>query len=159
LGLVLLLLIVERPPEEHDVWLRAMNRIVDPPTALLDPDRAPLVLHQNSLKTYQKSNPCIPTRTQIIGLQNFKEGEKNKKKISETLILHTSERSRFLGSCFATSGGSTTWLKAQIRDKISQQTKGGKRKSVEEEMVTALPVLVGVVEILVGVLDLTHFSL
>jgi hypothetical protein len=111
-----------------------------------------------SLKTYQKSNPCIPTRTQIIGLQNFKEGEKNKK-TSETLILHTSERSRFLGSCFATSGGSTTWLKAQIRDKISQQTKGGKRKSVEEKMVTALPVLVGVVEILVGVLDLTHFSL
>merc|ERR1719399_74904 len=42
--LLLVLLVVQRTAEEHDVGFRAVDRVVDPPTRLLDPERAPLGL-------------------------------------------------------------------------------------------------------------------
>ncbi|KAG0495796.1 hypothetical protein HPP92_000460 [Vanilla planifolia] len=41
---LLLLLIVQRPSEEHDVRLRSVNRVVNPTPALLYSNRTPLVL-------------------------------------------------------------------------------------------------------------------
>jgi hypothetical protein len=41
-----LLLVVDPAAEQHDVRLRAMDRVVHPPAALLHSDRAPLVLQR-----------------------------------------------------------------------------------------------------------------
>jgi hypothetical protein len=46
---LLLLLIVQSPPEEHDVWLGAMNGIVNPPTTLLHPNSTPFVLRKKTI--------------------------------------------------------------------------------------------------------------
>lgn len=44
-------LVVESPPEEHDVWLRAMNSVVDPSTALLHSYSSPFTLPQKPKTT------------------------------------------------------------------------------------------------------------
>ena len=41
---LLVLLVVQRAPEKHDVGLRLVDGVVDPPARLLDPQRAPLGL-------------------------------------------------------------------------------------------------------------------
>lgn len=46
---LLLLLIVQRPPEEHDVRLRAMDGVMDPTTALLNSNRTPLIFGEESI--------------------------------------------------------------------------------------------------------------
>jgi hypothetical protein len=43
--IVLLLLIIQRPPEKHNVWLWTMNGIVNPTTALLNSYGTPLILY------------------------------------------------------------------------------------------------------------------
>jgi hypothetical protein len=48
---LLLLLVVERAAEEHDVRLRPVDRIVHPPAALLHADGTPLVLQNSPHKT------------------------------------------------------------------------------------------------------------
>jgi hypothetical protein len=77
--------------------------------------------------------------------------------------LLTSERRRFLGSSFAVSGGSTTCLKEQSetnkkKNTIFHQKKKEKKTDERKWRGWWVPVLVGVVEVLLGVLDLTHFS-
>lgn len=51
LSLVFLVLLeIERPPKEHDVRLRSVNRIVHPSPALLNPYCTPFTLHQRNNK-------------------------------------------------------------------------------------------------------------
>lgn len=51
LSLVFLVLLeIERPPKEHDVRLRSVNRVVHPSSALLNPNCTPFTLHQRNNK-------------------------------------------------------------------------------------------------------------
>lgn len=101
----LLLLVVERPPEEHDVRLRAMDRIVHPTPALLHPDRPPLVLMHPPQIT-RSGQPQSKTTRKLI-----QDDRGNPR--AQGRIWFTSERRRFLGSSLATSGGSTTCLRSR----------------------------------------------
>lgn len=156
----LLLLVVERPPEEHDVRLRAVDRVVHPSPALLHPDRPPLVLVR----------PSQPTQSVFESLSKGFEGGKwfwwNPSIRGASLL--TSERRRFLGSNLATSGGSTTCLHskkersggdiAKIDRHLNENCNSFRRNWVYKGT-RRIPVLVGVIEVLLRVLDLTHFDL
>lgn len=45
--ILMLLLIVEWPPEEHDMWLWSVDGIVNPTTALLNPNCTPFILEDS----------------------------------------------------------------------------------------------------------------
>lgn len=47
--LLLRLLVIESPPEEHDVWLWTMNGVMDPSTALLHSYRTPLIFGEKTI--------------------------------------------------------------------------------------------------------------
>ena len=72
------------------------------------------------------------------------------------MLLLTSERRRFLGSSFATSGGRTTCL----NNKPIQINKINKPKLIAEKTkengTVRVPIFISVIEVLLGVLDLTH---
>lgn len=42
-------LVVESPLEEHDVWLRAMNSVMDPSTALLHSYTPPFTFGEDTI--------------------------------------------------------------------------------------------------------------
>lgn len=54
----MLLLIVQRSPEKHDVWLRSVDRVVNPPSALLNSNCSPLVLsiNQSFIQSIERKN-------------------------------------------------------------------------------------------------------
>lgn len=59
---LLLLLVVERPPEQHDVRLRPVDRVVNPPPALLHTDGTPLCLWQKPVLGEGKTNVAPAAR-------------------------------------------------------------------------------------------------
>lgn len=106
---LLLLLVVERAAEQHDVRLRPVDRVVHPPAALLNTDRTPLVLQQGIRKEKEKKK--IPTKPQHQTTKN--RARKRSARMQVKLFAFTSERRRFLGRSLATSDGRTTCLRRQ----------------------------------------------
>jgi hypothetical protein len=137
---LLLLLVVERAAEEHDVRLRPVDRVVHPPAALLHADGTPLVL-QNS--------PQNPTIRQAMQDHDLHECRLNSGHVPRRGggSWGGAWRPRAGGrrACADERGSRLGFCHQLNRNEDS----GGGR-------VSHVPVLVGVVEVLLRVLDLAH---
>jgi hypothetical protein len=141
----LLLLVVERAAEQHDMRLRPVDRVVHPPAALLHADGTPLVL---------RNSPHTETPIR----QTTREHDQHECRWNSRRLLPRRGGGSWGGAWRPRAGGRRACMRRRkgIELRFCHRRNGNEQRSDRGEGGSLLPVLVGVIEVLLGVLDLTH---